>query len=74
MKTLLTSAMVLGIVATFGAIQPTHAATGSSQIQPTPVSFYAHRGYYYGPGYYYYSDPYYYYNAPGLCIGPLCIF
>lgn len=90
MKILLTSAMTLSMMVMFGVNQPVQAATDSQKGQLTLVkkSHHGHhgrhnknwggggwggRGYYYdGPGYYY-SDPYYY-NAPGLCVGPLCVF
>lgn len=71
MKVLLTSAIVLGVVTTFGTTQPTQAATDpyqgySYQGQVTPVGYYRHhRGYYYGPaGGYYYGPAGGYYYAP----------
>jgi len=86
MKALLTSAIVLGTLTIFEAIEPAQAATSyqgqTYQGQVIPAGYYRrHRGYYYsapvvvdpyyGP---YYGRPYYYYNDPAIRIGPISIF
>ncbi len=67
MKTLLTTAMALGVIMTLESSQPVSAANQYAAPLNQQGQI-AQAGYYYSPGYYYAPDYYYgpsYYYGPG---------